>query len=50
MTFKNLAPTSFALLALAVCTPAAAEQKLLNVSYDPTRELYQDVNQVFAKE
>jgi len=50
MTFKHLAPTSFALLALAVSTPAAAEQRLLNVSYDPTRELYQDVNQVFAKE
>ena len=23
--------------------------KLLNVSYDPTRELYQEVNQAFAK-
>ncbi len=28
---------------------AAAEVKLLNVSYDPTRELYQDVNAAFAK-
>lgn len=27
----------------------AAEIKLLNVSYDPTRELYQDYNQAFAK-
>src|SRR4051812_16135919 len=28
----------------------AAGIKLLNVSYDPTRELYQDVNTAFAKE
>jgi sulfate transport system substrate-binding protein len=28
---------------------ARAQIKLLNVSYDPTRELYQDVNQAFAK-
>ena len=27
----------------------AAETTLLNVSYDPTRELYQDVNQAFGK-
>src|SRR5450830_567597 len=27
----------------------AAEIKLLNVSYDPTRELYQDYNAAFAK-
>lgn len=35
--------TSVAVLA------AAKEVKLLNVSYDPTRELYQDVNAAFAK-
>ncbi len=29
---------------------AAADITLLNVSYDPTRELYQDVNQAFAKQ
>jgi sulfate/thiosulfate transport system substrate-binding protein len=29
--------------------PAPAEVKLLNVSYDPTRELYVDVNASFAK-
>ncbi|HEX4966423.1 MAG TPA: sulfate ABC transporter substrate-binding protein [Thermoanaerobaculia bacterium] len=29
--------------------PAAAQVKLLNVSYDPTRELYQDCNGAFAK-
>ncbi|HJV79852.1 sulfate ABC transporter substrate-binding protein [Noviherbaspirillum sp.] len=38
------------LLALALVAPAAwAEDiSLLNVSYDPTRELYQDVNKAFA--
>lgn len=35
---------------LAAVAPAAAAQvKLLNVSYDPTRELYQDFNAAFAK-
>jgi sulfate/thiosulfate-binding protein len=29
---------------------ARADVKLLNVSYDPTRELYQDVNQAFAQQ
>lgn len=28
----------------------AADVSLLNVSYDPTRELYQDINPAFAKE
>ena len=37
------------LLAAALAAPAAA-QELLNVSYDPTRELYQDVNAAFAKQ
>ena len=31
-------------------TVQAADITLLNVSYDPTRELYQDVNTAFAKE
>jgi len=35
-------------LAIAVSTQAK-EVKLLNVSYDPTRELYQDYNAAFAK-
>jgi sulfate transport system substrate-binding protein len=34
---------------LLVSAPRAAEVKLLNVSYDPTRELYQDINAAFAK-
>jgi sulfate transport system substrate-binding protein len=40
-----------AVLAVAAVAPAlAADISLLNVSYDPTRELYQDVNVAFAKE
>jgi len=36
-------------LGLAMARPASAKDvELLNVSYDPTRELYQDVNQAFA--
>src|SRR5512134_3878607 len=37
------------ILALAAAAPAAADVALLNVSYDPTRELYQDFNAAFAK-
>jgi sulfate transport system substrate-binding protein len=32
-----------------VAAPAHAQSTLLNVSYDPTRELYQDFNKAFAK-
>ena len=40
----------FAATAIAVVTTAAfADATLLNVSYDPTRELYQDFNRAFAK-
>jgi sulfate/thiosulfate-binding protein len=35
--------------ALMLSGAAAAERTLLNVSYDPTRELYQDFNQAFVK-
>jgi sulfate/thiosulfate-binding protein len=36
-------------LGIALAAPAAqAETTLLNVSYDPTRELYKDINDVFA--
>ena len=43
----------FVLFTMAVCLfgaplAQAAEQTLLNVSYDPTRELYADVNTAFA--
>jgi sulfate/thiosulfate-binding protein len=42
---------SFVLIALALATAAAVSAKtveLLNVSYDPTRELYVDFNKAFA--
>jgi sulfate/thiosulfate-binding protein len=44
-----------ALAVLLVAAPltanaAAAPAKLLNVSYDPTRELYRDFNEAFAKQ
>src|SRR5215207_10768353 len=32
-----------------VVTARAADQTLLNVSYDPTRELYEQYNEAFAK-
>jgi sulfate/thiosulfate-binding protein len=35
--------------AAAVLAASAADVTILNVSYDPTRELYQEYNQVFAK-
>ena len=35
---------------LAACSEQAADQRLLNVSYDPTRELYQQINKAFADE
>jgi len=45
-----LRSTTIAALALAVLglMPAASAQTLLNVSYDPTRELYRDFNAAFA--
>jgi sulfate transport system substrate-binding protein len=40
---------SFLVVAFLAAAPArAAEVKLLNVSYDPTRELYQEINTAFA--
>src|SRR5438445_9722522 len=39
-------------VAVASCsdaTPSSGTVELLNVSYDPTRELYQDINAAFAK-
>lgn len=38
-----------ALAGLLWTLPAAADTTLLNVSYDPTRELYQDFNKAFAE-
>lgn len=36
-------------LLLSLTMPALADTSLLNVSYDPTRELYQDFNAAFSK-
>ncbi len=50
--FKKLRSPLRALLAAALLAPVAAFARditLLNVSYDPTRELYQDYNTAFAK-
>jgi len=52
MHFKQLLKT-LAVVSLAILTalPAfAADLTLLNVSYDPTRELYTDVNAVFSQQ
>jgi len=38
-----------AAIAFFVVTAAAADQTLLNVSYDPTRELYRDYNAAFSR-
>jgi sulfate/thiosulfate-binding protein len=46
-TLAALAVAGFATLAASV---AFADTTLLNVSYDPTRELYKAVNEAFAKE
>src|ERR1017187_7043006 len=41
---------SFLIVAAGSVSLAAGAVKLLNVSYDPTRELYQDINAAFAKQ
>src|SRR5688572_25268098 len=41
---------ALAILLLAILNVSAKEIALLNVSYDPTRELYDEVNQLFAAE
>lgn len=48
MSIKQFFQTVLA-IALIVPNVHAADISLLNVSYDPTRELYQDFNQAFAK-
>src|SRR5215207_6418319 len=44
-----IALASFGLILWAVL-PAKAQQPLLNVSYDPTREFYKELNDAFAAE
>ena len=41
--------TTLGLALLAVATLAHAKTELLNVSYDPTRELYQEYNKAFSQ-
>ncbi|MEO7716932.1 MAG: sulfate ABC transporter substrate-binding protein [Capsulimonas sp.] len=51
MKLKNTARLlgAFTAVAGALLPLSAHAQKLLNVSYDPTRELYQDYNKAFTK-
>ncbi|QOJ23000.1 MAG: sulfate ABC transporter substrate-binding protein [Gammaproteobacteria bacterium] len=49
MNSKTWLTTSFLAAALLIGNNALAEKTLLNVSYDPTRELYQEFNTAFAK-
>lgn len=46
---KLLAGLGVGLLLSAALSPVRADTSLLNVSYDPTRELYQDYNAAFAR-
>jgi sulfate/thiosulfate-binding protein len=49
MLLKKLV-RSAVVIALVAQSAYAADVTLLNVSYDPTRELYQDFNQAFARQ
>ncbi len=46
-----VAATAASLVAASALRPAQAQSavQLLNVSYDPTRELYRDIDQAFAR-
>ena len=55
IALKGLIGAAFATLLIAFVLPAFSSVNpnnvtLLNVSYDPTRELYQEINAAFAKE
>lgn len=49
MNIRKLFTTSILTAGLIVSGHALAEKTILNVSYDPTRELYQEFNAAFAK-
>jgi len=49
MLIRTILLSTFATLSVIGTSAAIADTTLLNVSYDPTRELYQDYNQAFAK-
>jgi len=48
---KTILFAAAAVLGIVACTPTklAAQTTILNVSYDPTRELYSEYNAAFAK-
>jgi sulfate transport system substrate-binding protein len=46
---RLLAAAALTALGVGMTASAYAQASFLNVSYDPTRELYQDFNQAFAK-
>ena len=50
MTRTSYLASAAIALGLAFAHPAHADVTLLNVSYDPTRELYQDFNAAFASQ
>ncbi|MBA3755387.1 MAG: sulfate ABC transporter substrate-binding protein [Nitrosomonas sp.] len=49
MTIKTWLATGFLTASLIISSNVLAEKTILNVSYDPTRELYQEFNAAFAK-
>ena len=49
MKIKNTLKLSLLAAGLLIANIASAERTLLNVSYDPTRELYQDFNKSFTE-
>jgi len=49
MIRRSLIPTVALAFAVLLTATARADTTLLNVSYDPTRELYQDFNAAFAR-
>lgn len=50
MQIRKIKPWLAALALLANASAFAADVTLLNVSYDPTRELYQDIDAAFARQ
>ncbi|MGE3773393.1 MAG: sulfate ABC transporter substrate-binding protein [Gammaproteobacteria bacterium] len=49
MKFSRLLPTAVLGVLLCLSSAAQADVTLLNVSYDPTREFYQEFNAAFAR-
>ena len=49
MTINTWLATSLLAISLFISSRGLAEKTLLNVSYDPTRELYLEFNAAFAK-